>query len=173
MDIQTIIELLIFVLPAYVANAVPVLLGGGTPLDFGKNFSDQRRIFGEGKTIMGFLAGIFAGIVTGGIITFIATISIFTNTKMQFLGFTAMAFGTMIGDAFGSFLKRRLGMDIGKPFILDQLMFFIIALLFAVPFVSSSIYTIESLLFLFVMTYIFHIGSNIIANRLGWKKVPW
>jgi CDP-2,3-bis-(O-geranylgeranyl)-sn-glycerol synthase len=33
-------ELALFIIPAYIANAFPVLLGGGLPLDFGKNFLD-------------------------------------------------------------------------------------------------------------------------------------
>ena len=51
-----IIELLILLIPAYIANSSPVLFGGGTPMDMGKNFLDNERIFGEGKTIRGFLA---------------------------------------------------------------------------------------------------------------------
>ena len=37
-------------LPAYVPNPVAALLGGGTPIDLRKNYSDGNRIFGDGKT---------------------------------------------------------------------------------------------------------------------------
>jgi len=39
-------EAIWFFLPAYFANATPVVLGGGTPIDLGRNFLDGRRILG-------------------------------------------------------------------------------------------------------------------------------
>jgi hypothetical protein len=33
--------------------------------------------------------------------------------------------------------------------------------------------TLEAVAFLFVLTYFVHSGANVIANRLGLKKVPW
>ncbi|MFH1470329.1 MAG: CDP-archaeol synthase, partial [Candidatus Micrarchaeota archaeon] len=47
------LEVIILVLPAYVANASPVILGGGTPVDFGRLFYDKKRILGDGKTWKG------------------------------------------------------------------------------------------------------------------------
>ena len=50
MDIATLIfEALKFIFPAYCTNAVPVLAGGGQPMDFGKNFLDGKRILGKNK----------------------------------------------------------------------------------------------------------------------------
>ena len=40
---QLIVEALKFIFPAYCANATPVLAGGGTPMDFGKNFNDENE----------------------------------------------------------------------------------------------------------------------------------
>ncbi len=173
MDVQTALELLIFVLPAYLANAIPVLLGGGTAMDFGKKIFDGRRVFGDGKTIRGFFAGIFGGVAAGGVISYFYLSPFFPNVKFQFIAFALMGAGTMVGDALGSFLKRRLGVEAGKPFILDQLMFLVVALLLAMPFASQEAYGFVPLAFLFVITYILHSGSNLIANKLGWKKVPW
>ena len=66
MDIATlIIEALKFIFPAYCANAAPVLAGGGTPMDFGKNFLDGKRIFGSNKTFRGFFFGLAIGIFVG------------------------------------------------------------------------------------------------------------
>lgn len=173
MDFQTTVLLLIFSLPAYVANAIPVILGGGTRLDFEKNFSDGRRILGDGKTIRGFFAGILGGINTGGIISYFYLLPFFPDVRMQFVGFAAMSVGTMVGDAFGSFLKRRLGIEPGKPFIADQLMFLVFALIFAIPFTSKEVYGLAELAFLLIITYVLHVWSNFVANQLGWKKVPW
>ncbi|HIH23083.1 TPA: CDP-archaeol synthase, partial [Candidatus Micrarchaeota archaeon] len=65
-----ILQLILFILPAYVANAVPVLLGGGAYLDLGKNWNDGGRIFGDGKTIRGFISGVVAGMLVGIVIAF-------------------------------------------------------------------------------------------------------
>jgi CDP-diglyceride synthetase len=35
-----------FILPAYAANASPVVFGGGKPIDGGRKFFDGRPIFG-------------------------------------------------------------------------------------------------------------------------------
>ena len=56
--IQLIVEALKFIFPAYCANATPVLAGGGTRMDFGKNFYDGKRIFGNNKTFRGFFFGL-------------------------------------------------------------------------------------------------------------------
>ncbi|MHA1713397.1 MAG: CDP-archaeol synthase, partial [Candidatus Ranarchaeia archaeon] len=55
---------LYYIFPAYVANAIPVLAGGGLPIDLGKNFIDGQRILGDGKTYRGFAAGTFMAWVT-------------------------------------------------------------------------------------------------------------
>ncbi len=41
------------------------LLGGGTPIDMGKNFTDNKRILGDGKTIRGFVLGSLCGAIIG------------------------------------------------------------------------------------------------------------
>ncbi|MFA6036169.1 MAG: CDP-archaeol synthase, partial [Candidatus Micrarchaeia archaeon] len=60
-----LLSLLLLVLPAYFANSSPVLLGGGAPVDLRRNFSDGRRIFGDGKTWRGLVGGIFVGTLAG------------------------------------------------------------------------------------------------------------
>src|SRR5207245_9231821 len=59
------LDALLFIGPSYVANAAPLLLGGGTPLDGGKNFLDGQRILGAHKTVRGLFAGIIAGSLIG------------------------------------------------------------------------------------------------------------
>ena len=48
---------LLFIVPAYLANAGMVIVGGGKPIDGGKNFIDGKRIFGPGKTWNGLIKG--------------------------------------------------------------------------------------------------------------------
>jgi len=168
-----LLSLLIFLIPIYIANSSPVVLGGGYPLDFYKNFFDGRRIFGDGKTIRGFVAGVICGALAGALIADVYLLPFFADKKMQIFGALALAFGTLVGDAIGSFIKRRLGIGNGKPFFLDTMMFVIVALLFVYPFVLPSIYQFENLLFIFALTVILHPLTNFIANKLGLKNVPW
>lgn len=171
------IRSMLFILPSYFANSVPVVLGGGFPLDGKRKLSDGSRIFGDGKTIRGFFAGIFAGILVGaleGMVLPGTSWDIYDSGAFTYVmaGFLLGA-GTMTGDLAGSFIKRRQGVAQGKPsWIMDQLMFLFAAFLFAYP-LAAHLLALESVLFLTVLTYFVHVGANILANRWGLKKVPW
>src|SRR5207249_11115774 len=56
---------LLFIGPSYVANAAPLLFGGGPTLDGGRKLSDGQSIFGSHKTIRGVFAGIVGGTIVG------------------------------------------------------------------------------------------------------------
>lgn len=164
--------IILFLLPAFFANAVPVIFGGGPSIDLGKNFIDGKRIFGEGKTYRGFFSGVLFGILVGVIEFFLF------NDIFLLLIAVGSSMGTMIGDLFGSFVKRRIGLERGKPsLILDQLMFIIFALIFSYTYIISSKYAIllsvPSILLILLITFFMHKFSNIIANKMGLKKVPW
>src|SRR5437867_4461168 len=64
-----------FLLPAYVANPMAVVFGGGTPMDFGRSMRDGRRVLGDGKTWRGFAGGIASGFVLGVAFTAIASVA--------------------------------------------------------------------------------------------------
>ncbi|MCM8831424.1 MAG: CDP-2,3-bis-(O-geranylgeranyl)-sn-glycerol synthase [Candidatus Omnitrophica bacterium] len=172
-----IIYLIFFILPAYVANSSPLILGGRFPIDFNKNFFDKRPIFGKGKTYLGLVGGFFAGMLTS-----ILEAKIFINTEFDIfasnifiyleVGFL-LSSGTLFGDLLGSFIKRRLGIKRGKPFLLDQISFIIIALVFIYIAGFRYIFKIENILFLFIFTYIIHRIANHIAFILKLKNVPW
>jgi len=167
------ISLILFLLPVYVANGMPVLLGGGRRLDLGMGFPDGRPLLGEGKTVRGFAAGVLGGTVAAGLLAIILPLQWFPVPSSQFWAGAAMALGTMTGDAAGSFLKRRLGMESGRPFLLDTVLFLAFALLFAAPLVAPSLYSLPNLAFMFCLTIVLHPATNFIANRMGLKKVPW
>ncbi|MEM4330258.1 MAG: CDP-2,3-bis-(O-geranylgeranyl)-sn-glycerol synthase [Candidatus Bilamarchaeaceae archaeon] len=167
------LSLLLFLVPIYVANSSPVVLGGGYPLDFYKNFIDGRRILGDGKTIKGFIAGIVCGSLIGVFIADFYLLPFFSDKMAQVLGSLALAFGTMVGDSLGSFIKRRAGVGNGRPFFLDTIIFLLIALFFVYPFALPSLYAFENLVFVFGLTIILHPLANFFANRAGLKNVPW
>lgn len=166
-------DLLLFLIPIYVANAVPVVLGGGFPLDANIMFPDRERLFGSGKTLQGFVAGVLGGTVAGGLVALFYPLPFFASPAMQFTAAFVLAFGTMCGDALGSFIKRRMHVGSGKPFVLDTVFFLLVALLFVFPFAGSRLYEPLNLLFMLVLTVILHPMTNAIANRAGLKKVPW
>jgi len=171
-----ILQILLFILPAYIANSAPVVFGGGLPVDFRRKFIDGERILGDGKTWRGLLAGLCFGSLTGLLEAQLCHSAFIPSSicmNFTFLGF-ALSLGTMLGDLAGSFVKRRMRIKRGQPsLILDQLSFLLFALLFSLPYVPQDLLAVDSLLSLVVLTYLLHVLTNILANRLGLKKVPW
>nr|A9A8W5.1 RecName: Full=CDP-archaeol synthase; AltName: Full=CDP-2,3-bis-(O-geranylgeranyl)-sn-glycerol synthase [Methanococcus maripaludis C6] len=166
-----------YILPAYVANAVPCILGGGKPVDFGKTFFDGNRIIGNGVTYRGTFFGILFGIITGILQHFIVILYMGPETVFDYglFGYIILSFllasGTLFGDMLGSFIKRRFKLNQGQSApILDQITFIVFALLFAYPFYPLAT---NSIVLLLVISPIIHFSSNIIAYKLHLKKVWW
>jgi len=167
------LELIVFMLPCYVANGTPVIIGGGLRLDGGIKLSDGRALLGKTKSVKGFLGGILAGIIMAGILAMLWPNLIFGNPETLFISGVLLSVGALIGDAAGSFIKRRMDIAPGKHcMFLDQMDFIAGGLIFAYPF-AYEIYTIPNLIFILVISYILHMGTNMLANRAGIKKVPW
>ncbi len=83
-----------------------------------------------------------------------------------------LTLGANFGDLLGSFIKRRISFKPGRSFpVMDQYGFFIFALLFA--FWLGHMPGAYGLLFLIVLTGAMHVLTNMGANRLKLKDVPW
>jgi len=148
MGYEIIIQALWLILPAYIANASALLVGGGTPIDFGKKWKDGRRILGDGKTWRGLISGAFVGMTCGfgfSVVAKLAAASDFAFLGINdFTGFPLMipiiasiCFGALIGDIIKSFFKRRLGKDRGEDWIpFDQLDFILGVLFFSLIMAS-------------------------------------
>lgn len=163
-SLNELFQLVYFLIPAYIANAVPVLFGGGLPLDLGKNFVNGERIFGINKTVKGFLCGFLLGSVTSLIEEFILM------KELILLGVLA-SLGSMLGDLFGSFIKRRLKMRPGSSLLLiDQLDFIIGAIILSYPVYRFSY---SMLLIIIMVTPPIHILANTIAYLLKLKRNYW
>ncbi len=170
------IELLLLVFPAFVSNSVPVIFGGGAKVDFGKKFFDGKRIFGDSKTIRGLVSGVVAGTLAGTVIALLFSYLPWVSEEDKiFLAFLASA-GAMVGDLLGSFVKRRFGLPPGSQyFLLDQLLFLVVALAFVVQ-TQPVILTLLNgwdVLALMVLTYFLHLFFNLLAHKMQLKKVPW
>jgi len=159
------------IFPAYCANAVPVILGGGLPIDFGKIFLDGRPILGSHKTFRGFFSGLLVGTLVGVFQTILFQ-HILSQYNAQFqydvlLGFM-ISLGALIGDLVESFIKRRLDISPGNSLPLgDQLDFVAGALLFSLAVSPPSLPTIFIIL---VLTPPIHFLTNLLAGLLGIKS---
>ena len=183
-DIQILllacVTTLYFILPAYFSNGGALAFGGGTPVDFGKSDSKGARWIGDGVTWRGIIAGTLIGILTGAVQGYfgpdiIAEIGqyiitpIIPNVSSGILIGFLLGFGALLGDALGSFLKRRLGIGRGKPApILDQLDFIIVALILVSFVVKLNLLVIVLAL---ALTLIIHLLTNTGAYLLGLKDV--
>jgi len=162
---------LFFIFPAYCANAIPVVLGGGRPIDSGRTFWDGKPFFGTHKTFRGFFAGLLIGTLVGVLQSVVG--EFFSTPPFQYpllLGFT-VSLGALLGDLLESFVKRRLNLSPGAPFpVADQLDFVVGALLFSL-FVSPP--SLTTALLIIIITPPIHLLTNFIAYCLGVKKTPW
>lgn len=169
-----------FMLPAYLSNISGLIFGGGTPLDFGHKTKEGHDIIGKGCTWRGLIAGTIVGTIVGGLQ------GIYTPTLIQLsygiiplitynglyqgllIGFL-LGLGALLGDAGGSFIKRRINIQQGEPApILDQLDFVFGALIisaFAIRLDWQVIITIC------ILTLFLHLFTNMIAYLIGAKDV--
>ncbi len=185
MEWVTAAEAIWFILPAYIANSSAVIVGGGTPVDFGKSFR-RIRIFGDGKTWRGFLGGIFAGTAAGIIMNAVAP-ETFGDGIASLVILLSLTSGALLGDLTESFFKRRIGKDRGdKWLIADQIDFLLGALflsflactaLAALGLTSGnwflSSFSVWHIAFLLVFTPLIHYATNAVGYLAGLKEVPW
>lgn len=165
MDIlQLIAEALKFIFPAYCANAVPVLAGGGVPMDFGRMLSDGRPVFGKNKTFRGFFAGLAIGTLAGLAETFVF------NYPIMF-GFL-LSMGALLGDLAGAFMKRRLNIPPGGLLpVVDQIDFITGAIVFSLPLPMPHNW--ELIVAVLLISPPIHLLTNYVAYRLKLKSNPW
>jgi CDP-2,3-bis-(O-geranylgeranyl)-sn-glycerol synthase len=172
MDILLLVaQALIFIFPAYCANGTPVLAGGGTRMDFGKNFIDGRRIFGNNKTFRGFFfgwaVGFFVGIMEGFVFGF---------DKVPVLLSLLIPLGALLGDLTGAFVKRRLDIAPGGLLpVVDQIDFVVGAVVFSLPLILINWQGLSWQLIVVVLliTPPIHLFTNFLAYKLKLKKHPW
>ena len=154
MGFEIIIQAFWLIIPAYIANASALLIGGGKPIDFGRTYKDGRRLLGDGKTWRGLLVGTFIGVTAGFGLSVAAKYAALYNFPIYLSDFTgfpymipilfSICFGALLGDIIESFFKRRVGKNRGEDWIpFDQLDFIIGVLV--VTFLMSSLLMITGL----------------------------
>ena len=177
-------------LPAYLANTIASIVGGGAPIDYGRNWRDGRRILGDGKTWRGLVGGTLGGLLVGHFQ--ITTGSSFFSGYVSwgsspYLIFFLLAFGALVGDMAASFIKRRQGQERGaKSPLLDMYDFIIGALVMTGLFgggwldywlfggrFSYGWVPLITIATIVIATPILHRSVNILGYKLGVKQVPW
>ena len=194
---QSMIDLLVgaiwFILPAYVANSVPVdvskisfLKKYGKPIDGGKTWRN-KRILGDGKTWRGLFSGVFAGTLVGAVETALepsvrATYPFLPEMTLS-IAFM-LSLGALLGDMAASFIKRRIELEPGQPApLLDQLDFLAGAILLAWIWTAIQQGTFANALegmigyprlaLIIIITPFVHLLGNFIAWMWRLKKNPW
>jgi CDP-2,3-bis-(O-geranylgeranyl)-sn-glycerol synthase len=176
-DIYTLVEVVFLILPAYAANGLAPVFRGKHPIDGGRTFRG-RPLFGSGKS----WEGLIGGAVVGGIIGLVeqlaspylpfsaSPVALVIVPMSLWLGLL-LGFGAMAGDLCGAFIKRRCGIERGRPApLLDQEDFIIGSLAFA-----SLLVAIKSdwFVLLFFMTPFIHLFANGVGYLLKVKREPW
>lgn len=163
----TLLGSLYLMLPAYAANmAAP----------FARFWSGWNRPIsgpwlGDHKTVVGFLLGVAAAVVTSCLQWFVYwPYHGLAGWAWLQIG-CAQGVGAMSGDAVKSFVKRRVGIAPGRRWIpADQLDFVLGALLLAWPWLRLQPAEIAAIL---GFTFVAHIGVNHVAFRLGIRDAKW
>ena len=194
--IYLIMNTIVFIFPAFVANAALTILGKGkrfnAPIDRGRYWKDKKRILGDGKTIRGFISGVVCGMISCVGIVVIAS---YTGYSLEYITFFndgifywvthllddnnivlsalvgfLLGCGALIGDIIGSFIKRRSGLQRGESYpFMDQLGFLVVALAFVFPVIP---WPLIWLLVLAPVTLGLHIGLNVLSYVVGIQEVP-
>lgn len=179
-----VISSIYLILPAYLANTGPVI---AEKLHLPLGIPINEKLFGSHKTWRGFYAGYLMAL--GGLwlqfflqsqaasdtTQFAAFLQSYTLLDYQSISLFLYAFlfgiGAIFGDLIKSFFKRRLGHTPGSPWIpFDQLDFVIGTLIFLSPFYIPPLPNILTIL---IITPILHLLANILAYKIGIKKVWW
>ena len=190
MELEIIAQAFLLIIPAYIANGCAVLVGGGTPIDFGKKYKDGKRILGDGKTWRGLIFGAFIGMIGGFGLS--AAAKFVNGTEFAFIGLSdflgfplmipiifSIAFGALLGDIIESFFKRRRGKKRGEDWIPFDQIDFILGVLFFSFLMACFLqiigltnnnwffetFTIWHVLFLLLITPLFHIIGNLIHRK--------
>lgn len=153
-----------YLLPALVGNVsalwamkIPILT---TPIDHGKTLFG-KRIFGDHKT----WRGILIGTLVGGLVAW--------SQQRLFLEGVILTLGNFIGDLFGAFIKRQMGLQSGSAsLVLDALPSPICTLLFGALFYAMPL-TLAQCLTMLASIIPLHIMANKLWYAIKLKSVPW
>lgn len=183
--LNNILFALWYFLPAGLANAAPVFANKipllqklGMPIDAGKSFRG-KRIFGDHKTVRGFVAGVLVGSITGLLQYFVYSqlgwvqnfsLIVYTSVGQSLLLGALLGFGALFGDAIKSFFKRQFGVASGKSwFPFDQIDYIVGGLLFGSIIIDLPH---EDYIWIGLVWFLIHPVATFIGWLFGLKDTP-
>ena len=181
--LQYLAAVFYFFWPAYIANAIPPLLQKVNFLD--KPIDNNKKlwgmpILGSHKTWRGLIAELLACSLFTEFFFFLNSyyrLGVYEALNFHFSQYNGLIFGLWLGlgIAFGdisfAFIKRRLRLRPGFPFIpFDQTNYVLGACLFIEPMLHLGLIFWSTL---FVLTFVIHIVFNRLGYNLGLHKAKW
>ena len=187
-DFIFIISCLYFFLPAYFANMTPPLARNAKifdffakPVDFGKTWRG-KRIFGDHKTWRGAASALIVGMGVALLqwwlyqFSWAMELSLLDYKSVNLWAFSLLfAGGAVAGDLGAAFVKRRMNLPPGAPFIpWDQTNYVIGSFIFLGAYVGKYL-TGDLWVWgaIFVMTFFVHILFNRFGYDIGLHKAKW
>lgn len=180
---HTILATLYFFAPAMLGNGliplrqhIPVLKNGKHAIDFGLTFRG-RRVFGENKTIEGYILGIAIALVTGLIQFFLHKYEFFRSYELlDFSKYSfvlvggVQGFAAIFGDSLKSFVKRQFDVKPGKSFLFfDQTDIVFTSILFSALFYPVPVSAYIVLLVGYpIIHQVFHMLAYLLKLRDSW-----
>jgi CDP-2,3-bis-(O-geranylgeranyl)-sn-glycerol synthase len=151
-----------------IAKRLGILKSLARPIDFDKKFFG-KPIFGSHKTWRGAILAFFVGFLTAIIqrflfnFDFFKKLSIIDYSKINIFIFAFLiSFGEVLGDLIFAFIKRRIGLKPGAPFIpFDQTNYVFGCFFLLQPYLKLDL---KIWLTILISTFFLHI----IFNRLGY-----
>lgn len=183
--LQDILFAIWFLLPAALANAIPIVAAAvpglkkfNAPIDGGKTFRGHE-LLGPHKTWRGIIAGIAIATATLWLqqvlvadtswARWLADEVNYASLSIWLLG-PLFAVGALGGDAIESFFKRQRNIKSGGSWVpFDQLDYIIGSVLVTLPFV---ILRPMQYVWIFVIWFVMHLASSYVGYLVGLKKDP-
>ncbi|MCK9577893.1 CDP-archaeol synthase [bacterium] len=165
--------------PPLVANQSKLFLSLAKPIDNNRKFFG-KPILGDHKTWRGLFAELIVG--TGYFQILFLIHNFFSLNLYQVIGFDQyllhpiivgflISVGAIVGDLFFAFIKRRLNLKPGKPFIpFDQINYCLGCFIFLQPIFN---FNLLFWLVLLPLTFVIHIAFNRLGYNLGLHKAKW
>ena len=173
-----------FFLPAGIANVMPIFAAHlpiikkfSYPIDGYKTFRG-KRIFGDHKTVRGFVVGVIFAIlivfteqlIYNHFIEIRNLVRLNYSMINPFVLGMLLALGALGGDAIKSFFKRQITIQPGKSwFPFDQLDYIIGGILLSVLYIRLSIMEYGVII---ILWFLIHIISTSIGYLLKLKNSP-
>ncbi len=127
------------------------------------------RLFGKNKSLLGLISAFSAAVIISAFLT--ESLHVLDKPSYFFMGVVS-GLGAIVGDLFGSILKRLLKIKEGQPFFTDQITFILFALI-GLYLIDPNVLPLWLSALLLIFSAYLHRFMNVLAHYLKLKKVPW